>query len=240
MKGLFPSGVPKIGPDGAIWITAFSGEGHINPENGQYSPYYSAELFRSEDLGHSFKHHAHMEYPADGNKYPYLSGGFSDNQIAFFDDGSMCWFMRSAWYGSTGLEWAPMYSSRSTDLGKTWSKPEEFSFTGIFPSLCRLDCGVTLLCFARPGMFVTGCRNDDSRNWCRPVELMTAGDRSRLANNPVEKVRFHDWDGADNNAGLIPLNENSALIFNCDFYFPDTDGVKRKTVFCQKITVEEI
>ncbi len=240
MKGLFPTGVPKIGPDGAIWITAFSGEGHINPQNGQYSPYYSAELFRSTDLGRSFQQYAHMEYPADGDRYPYLSGGFSDNEIAFFDDGSMCWFMRSAWYASTTYEWAPMYYSRSTDGGKTWTKPEVFSFTGIYPSLCRLDCGVTLICFARPGMFVSGCRNDDSEHWCEPVELMTAGDRSRLANIPQENVRFHDWDGADHNARLIPLDEKSALIFNCDFYYPDDDGVKRKTVYCQKITVEEI
>ncbi len=238
MKGIFPTGVPKIGPDGAVWITAFSGEGHIDPKTKQYSPYYSAELFRSEDNGYTFKQYAHMEYPADGNKYPYLSGGFSDNEIAFFDDGSMCWFMRSAWYGSTGIEWAPMYMSRSYDMGKTWSAPEEFSFTGVYPSLCRLDCGVTLLCFARPGMFVTACPNDDSTKWIEPIELMTPGDRSQLANVKNEPKTFHDWDGACNNCTLIPVDENSALIFNCDFYFPDEDGVKRKTVFCRRITVE--
>lgn len=238
MKGIFPTGVPKIGPDGAIWITAFSGEGHINPKNKQYSPYYSAEIFRSTDNGHTFRQYAHMEYPADGDKYPYLSGGFSDNEIAFFDDGSICWFMRSAWFCSTGYEWAPMYMSRSTDMGKTWSAPQEFSFTGVFPSLCKLECGITLLCFARPGMFVTACPNNDSTKWIEPIELMTAGDRSVLANiiNPIK--HFHDWDGACNNCQLISISENSALIFNCDFYFPDEDGVKRKTVFCRRITVE--
>lgn len=74
MKGIFPTGVPKIGPDGAIWITAFSGEGHINPKNNQYSPYYSAEIFRSTDNGHTFRQYAHMEYPADGDKYPSAEG----------------------------------------------------------------------------------------------------------------------------------------------------------------------
>ena len=239
MKGIFPTGVPKIGPDGAIWITAFSGEGHIDPKTKQYSPYYSAEIFRSTDNGYTFEQYAHMEYPADGDKYPYLSGGFSDNEIAFFDDGSICWFMRSAWYASTGYEWAPMYLSRSTDMGKTWSAPEKFSFTGIYPSLCRLNCGVTLLCFARPGMFVTACDNGDSTKWIEPIELMTAGDRSALANVvKKDEIYFHDWDGACNNCTLIPVDDNSALIFNCDFYYPDEDGVKRKTVFCRRITVE--
>ena len=50
LKPIFPRGTPKLGPDGAIWVSAFSGEGHLDPENGQYSPYYSAELFRSEPL----------------------------------------------------------------------------------------------------------------------------------------------------------------------------------------------
>ena len=54
MKPIFPRGNPKLGPDGAVWVSAFSGEGHLNPANGWYSPYYSAELFRSEDDGHTF------------------------------------------------------------------------------------------------------------------------------------------------------------------------------------------
>ena len=237
MKGIFPTGVPKIGPDGAVWITAFSGEGHLDPKNGQYSPYYSAELFRSTDNCHSFIRYAHMEYPADGDKYPYLSGGFSDNEIAFFDDGSICWFFRSAWYSSTKRPWAPMYWSRSTDMGKTWSAPEEFSFTGVYPSLCRLDCGATLLCFARPGMFVTACRNSDSTKWIEPVEIVTPGDRSALANVHKDEIDFHDWEGACDNAVLLAIDDNSALIFNTDFYYPDENGVKRKTVYCRKITV---
>lgn len=242
MKGIYPTGRPKIGPDGAVWITAFSGEGHLDPKNGQYSPYYAAELFRSTDNCHSFTHYAHMGYPADGDRYPYLSGGFSDNDIAFFDDGSMAWFFRSAWFGSTGREAAPMYWSRSTDLGKTWSAPEEFSFTGIYPNPCRLDCGVTLLCYARPGLFLTACPNNDSTAWIEPIELMTAGDRSGLSNTkkPPDKVDFHDWDGACHNATLIAVDDRHALIFNTDFFYPDENGVKRKTVYCQKITVEDV
>jgi len=238
MKGLFPTGTPQIGPDGAIWITAYSGEGHINPKNGQYSPYYSAELFRSADNGRSFQQIAHMEYPADGDRYPYLSGGFSDNEIAFFDDGTLCWFMRTAWYCSTGMEWSPMYISRSADMGKTWTEPEKFAFTGIFPSICRLDCGATLLCYARPGMFITACPNADSTQWTEPITLMPPGDRSDLANIQHTPTRFHDWDGACNNPVLIPCGENSALIIYCDFYYSDGAGEKRKTMLCRKITVD--
>ena len=238
MKPINPRGVAKLGPDGNIYITAFSGEGHLNPENGQYSPYYSAELFRSDDQGHSFYRLAHMEYEADGKKYPYQSGGFSDSDIAFMDDGSMVWFLRSAWMGSTGYEWAPMYMTRSTDGGKTWTRPEVFAKTGILPRLCQLKCGVTLLCYARPGVFLQACPTGEPLNWTEPLVVMTPDDRSHLANIPIKKPSFHEWDGACNNPELIPLNDNTALLVYSDFYYPDEQGIKRKTILCRKITVE--
>jgi hypothetical protein len=239
LKPIFPRGTPKLGPDGAIWISAFSGEGHINPATGQYSPYYSAELFRSEDYGHSFQLCGHMEYEADGHEYPYMSGGFSDSDFEFMPDGSIVWFFRTTWYASTGREWDPMYMSRSTDNGYTWSKPVKFADVGILPRLCKLECGITLLCYARPGMYIRACENESGTKWSDPLVVMEPGDRSHLANIKVDTPTFHEWVGACHNPEIVPLNRNSALLFYSDFYYPDEDGVKRKTILCRKITVED-
>lgn len=238
LKSIFPRGNPKIGPDGAIWVSVFSGEGHLNPANGQYSPYYSAEIFRSEDNGKSFQRRAHLEYEADGHEFPYKSGGFSDSDFEFMPDGSIVWFLRSTWYSYTGKEWDPMYMTRTTDGGHTWSKPIKFDNVGILPRLCTLENGVTLLCYARPGTFVRAALNDSGTKWTEPLVVMTPDDRSSLANKPVADPTFHDWDGSCNNPEIIPLDENSALIFYSDFYYPDKNGVKRKTILCRKITVE--
>lgn len=238
LKSIFPRGNPKLGPDGAIWVSVFSGEGHLNPENGQYSPYYSAEIFRSEDNGRTFKRRAHLEYEADGHEFPYKSGGFSDSDFEFMPDGSIVWFLRSTWYSYTGKEWDPMYMTRSTDGGRTWSKPIKFDDVGILPRLCQLDCGVTLLCYARPGTFVRAALNEGGTKWTKPLVVMTPNDRSALANKPVADPTFHDWDGSCNNPEIIPLDKKSALIFYSDFYYPDETGVKRKTILCRKITVE--
>lgn len=238
MKPINPRGRMKVAPDGSVWVSAFSGEGHLNPKNGWYSPYYSAELFKSDDNGHTFYQQAHMEYPADGVEFPYQSGGFSDSDFEFMDDGSIIWFMRSAWMASTGYEWAPMYWSRSFDGGKTWTKPEKFSDIGILPRLCKLECGVTLLCYARPGHFVTMCKNDDPEHWTEPLVVMTPDDRSKLANHKVVTPKFHEWDGACGNPELIEINDHEALIVYGDFYYPDKDGVKRKSILCRKLTVE--
>jgi hypothetical protein len=240
LKSIFPRGNLKRGADGALWISAFSGEGHIDPSNGQYSPYYSAELFRSADEGKSFQRVAHMEYPADGQYYPYASGGFSDSDFEFMPDGSIVWFFRSNWYGSTGEEWSPMYFTRSTDMGKTWTKPTRFAPVGTLPRLCNLKGGFTLVCYARPGMFVQVCTDDSGIEWSEPLELMTPGDRSHLANKVEESPRFHDWDGACNNPELLPLDDNSALFFYSDFYYPDEEGVKRKTILCRTLTITEV
>ena len=240
MKPIYPRGTPKIGPDGAVWVAAFSGEGHINPENGLYSPYYSAELFRSDDNGHTFEHRSHMEYPADGTAdYPYASGGFSDSDFEFMPDGSMIWVFRSTWALSVGKEWAPMYISRSTDMGRTWSKPKVFTEMGVLPRFVTLPCGATLICYARPGTYVRLCEDGKGEVWSEPYEIMTASDRSHLHNIKVETPTFHEYVGSCNNPELIRLDDRSVLIVYSDFYYPDEDGVKRKTILSRKITVED-
>ena len=238
LRALFPHCRSKIGHDGAIWTATHSGDAHINPATGKFSPYYSAQILCSEDYGHTFKLRAHMEYEADGKEYPYQNGGFGDSDFAFMPDGSIVWFLRSAWYMYTGREWDPMYMARSTDNGYTWSKPIKFSDTGILPRLCKLNNGITLLCFARPGMYVTVCENKSGTEWCEPLVLMDPGDRSHLGNIKVDKPLFHHWDGTGGNPEIIALNDHNALLFYSDFYYPDENGIKRKTILCRKITVE--
>ncbi len=235
---IFPRGTPKLGPDGAIWVAVYSGAGHLHPVTGQYSPYFSAEIFRSEDNGHSFQLRGHFEYEANGREFPYQSGGFSDSDFEFMPDGSIVCFLRTTWQGSTGREWDPMFISRSTDMGHSWSTPEKFADVGILPRLCTLECGITLLCYARPGMYVCACENESGTRWTPPLTVMTANDRSSLANIAIKTPTFHEWAGSCHNPEMIPLDKNSALLFYSDFYTPDEKGVKRKTICCRKVTLE--
>lgn len=38
---------------------------------------------------------------------------------------------------------------------------------------------------------------------------------------------------------IVPLNDTTALLFYSDFYYPDEQGVKRKTILCREIRVED-
>ena len=180
-----------------------------------------------------------MEYKADGYKYPYLSGGFSDSDFEFMDDGSMIWFLRSTWMGSTGFEWAPMYYSRSYDKGRTWTDSKVFSDCGVLPRLCKLECGVTLLCYARPGMYVAAFDSRNGKKIGETLCLIEPHDRSSLANEIIERPSWHQWDGQCGNPEIIPIGYNTALLFYGDFYYPDENGIRRKTILCRKITVEK-
>lgn len=62
-------------------------------------------------------------------------------------------------------------------------------------------------------------------------------DRSHLANIKIEDPTWRQWDGQCGNPQLISVSDNEALLFYGDFYYPDQNGVKRKTILCRKITV---
>jgi ABC-type amino acid transport substrate-binding protein len=131
-----------------------------------------------------------------------------------------------------------MYFSKSFDLGKTWTKPEVFDFCGVFPRTCKLDCGATLITYGRPGIFVRGTFGK-ANEWTNRLDIVEPIDRSGLANEVKEKKDqgYHDWDGLCGNSDIIAVDDNTALVFYTDFYYPDEKGVKRKTVLAREVKV---
>lgn len=234
--GPYCQDMAKTGPDGALWVWVACPL-HINPQTGLFSPYFSVELFRSDDNGYTFRQRAHFEYEADGREYPYQSGGFVECDFEFMPDNSLVVFLRSTWAATTGIEWGPMYMSRSGDNGVTWSKPARFSDVGILPRLCKLDCGATLLSYARPGAYLCVSEDKSGRKWGKPFVLTEPADRSGSANVRIENPNFYEWEGTCYNNALIAIGDNKALLFYSDFYYPDENGIKRKTILCRTITV---
>ena len=230
----------RVAPDGSLWIATSSyNKLAINPTNGAVIPSLVSFFLRSDDNGKSFRLMSFLEHIRDSSLEPSLSAGFLEPDIAFMPDGSMFALMRTVEPCSMNtLEFAPLYCARSVDGGKTWSKPKIFATSGVLPKLCTLKCGTTIAAYARMGTYIRTTNDPSGQIWDDPIEILPNTDRAYLANNPHKAQFTQEYSGSCCNVDLIAISDNEAMLFYTDFYYPDKDGVKRKTLFAQKIIVE--
>jgi hypothetical protein len=123
-----------------------------------------------------------------------------------------------------GLGSGPLYASRSSDQGKTWSKSTVVNDYGVMPRLLRLDNGVLVLSYGRPGAAMRFSFDGTGSTWSEPVEL----------------VPVHSDDIQGDSCGytsLLPLSADSFLIAYSWFKRPGNDGQPRKTLLVRHVTV---
>jgi len=237
--GLYTCRDVQVAPDGSLYIAHYRGNG-ANPFTGVYEGTTNAYILRSDDNGYSWKLRGYIPYKEpDEEKDPYahLKSGFNEPSIAFMPDGSMLCLLRTCDVFSGAPEWGPTYLTRSWDGGCTWEKPVYFKDRGALPQLLQLENGVTLAVITRPGIYVYASR-DCGRTWDEVVEVIPGTDRSVLANEPPEHPNFHQWAGSCCNCTIHALAENRALLAFSDFYAPDENGIKRKSIKTVEIVAE--
>ena len=234
-----PWGNIRVAPDGALWLPTYELFG-ASPVNGAHYLYSAAYFYKSEDNGRSWKYVSHIPYiPApDENPAAYYCDGFTEPDIEIMPDGSIVALLRTAGVFHGAPEWGKSYITRSADGGKTWAKPQVFDKRGVIPQIARLNCGVTLAVYGRPGIYVRAARGN-AEVWEEPVEIMTENDRSFLMNDRPARPTFHQWAGSCCNMSVLPIGENRLLIAYSDFYVPDEKGVKRKTCLTRVVEVED-
>ncbi len=233
-------GCVKVAPDNTIWMTQYCAA-DIDEVTGGYLRYSAVSLLVSEDNGKTWKLRSKVKYTPDTNEnmYAFTEGGFNESTFEFMPDGSVIMIMRTNDVCHGGRSWSPLYITRSTDMGYTWEKPKIFAERGVLPRSCRLDCGVTLAIYGRPGIFVRATKDEHGMDWEDEIVVMTPDDRSSLGNTKIEgRPTFHQWEGSCCNCCITPISENKAVIIYSDFYYPDETGLKRKTIITQTVTVE--
>jgi len=238
-----PYGSVKVDKEGNVWVVTHTGH-HLNPYTKGVDRCSAVMIFKSEDNGQSFKMQSYIPYRPNPDKCftAYYAGGFSDADMEFMDDGSIIVIMRTACIEFSGPEWNPMYISRSTDGGKTFSEPEEISDLGVSPKVCKFDNGLKIMSYGRPGIYLKTSTDPGGMEWSEPIEIMTGNDRSSLMNIPTEKPDFHQWAGSCCYTDLKKIDEKHALLVYSDFFYPDiTYGTKKrlKTILSRIITIED-
>ena len=115
----------------------------------------------------------------------------------------------------------PSYFARSTDHGKTWSKPAIFDQVGVLPQLLPFRCGVTLASYGRPGVYLRASADETGLCWEDPIDL------------GVPKISR----GSCCYTSMIALDDTGALVAYSHFQYPDSDGIPKKTLLIRKIRV---
>ena len=120
-------------------------------------------LVRSSDRGTTWKYYSTIGYdPSVGGE------GLNEPCMVRLADGALFCFMRN----ESGH---PMFRSRSTDDGKTWSKPkrmpEKYASMSVFPDLCLMKSGVLACSAGRPTCQLAFCQDPYGTSWTNPITI---------------------------------------------------------------------
>jgi hypothetical protein len=130
---------------------------------------YRQILLKSTDEGRTWSTTTVAVNPTLSSSTAYQ--GFCEGAIERVKDGSLLIVMRTGSY-------QPMYTSRSTDNGATWSTPQPLlagpdkeSVVGVYPSLTLMGNGQLVLWFGRPGQSMLTSPDGSGRTWTAPQEI---------------------------------------------------------------------
>jgi len=222
-----PRGRLRIDPDGTLWMPHYTPVG-ISPEDGSVvSTQMSNYLLRSTDNGHTWDLTNFLPFhPATEEEEK--SEGYNENDITFAPDGSMVRLIRTHVLYARAAH--PMMITRSTDGGYTWTQPEPFDFTGVWPCLKTLKCGVTLATYGRPGLFLRATADPACMNWEDRIELIHSSGEPDVPGSVVNR-------GTCSYTDMIELDDHTVGLAYSDFRIPDENGVPRKTMMFRTVTV---
>lgn len=194
-------------PDGTLYQ---SGYGYYAGDER-----YRQILMASTDGGENWTVRGTVAVDPDLSDHPRYEG-FCEGGFARASDGSLVAIMRTGNY-------QPLYQSRSTDDGATWSDPvqvkagpDRVPVTGVFPDLIMMDNGTLVLYVGRPGQFVLASDDGTGESWGRPqmVDYLNSG-----------------------NGTVVPIGRNHFLAFG-DRGADWTPNVpERKAVWASRVTV---
>lgn len=217
-EGVFPTSYfhkIKRGPGNSLWTFLYK---HYIKSDGKISDYSASWFHKSMDNGKTWKFMSRVPYDYNSEKDPGASKryGFGEPEMCFVDDVTAFALHRTT--DGTGI--GPMYITWSKDGGLTWTKPEYFDDRGVWPQTIKLDNGIILSGYGRPGLFI------------RPYSDGKWYDRTTV----VEPMDYQT--DTCSYCALQQISPDTALIFYSDFNYPDSDGVPRKSIMMRKVYTE--
>lgn len=169
---------------------------------------FSCILMASQDNGRSFHKRGVV---AEGRMY--------EPMVAQTRGGGLACVIRGA-----DQEQRPMLISHSSDGGRSWEPPHRLFDFGVFPAILRLDNGVLLLSFGRPGVWVSASLDGTGRTWTEPVPVIR-GDHASIQ---ADTCGYTD---------LLATGPDEATLVYSNFKYRLPDGQGAKSIETRRIRV---
>ena len=206
--------------------------GYYIKDNGEIDKQMGVVFYRSTDNGHSWKIQGRILFTPDRTIDSMATDriGFSEPAYEVMKDGSLVCVIRSAdGDGVTnGVGNGPMYASRSTDMGKTWSTPKVITGAGALPRILLLKNGVTVLSCGRPGVQLRFSETGMNGSWTDPIEMLPYKSQSMQEQYLV----------SCGYTGLLATGSNRFLLIYSDFRYKNATNEERKAIKIREVTVD--
>ena len=199
---------------------------------------YYIDFLISADLGVHWQAAGRLSFLTFGDD---LREGFEGYGEPFFlkaANGDLLLFLRTTRHSGTGLKVGPKYPPvkvvRSTDDGKTWSKPIEVHPTGVMPTATLLDNGIIVAFTGRGGNRVAASR-DNGLTWSCHLNIMStdqspnfSGHNAVVPAGPSRALLIytHNHPHPDNKPDCPPDNKYNAELIGTFVTFKPADPVK--------------
>ncbi|MBI5281612.1 MAG: exo-alpha-sialidase [Candidatus Solibacter usitatus] len=220
VEGVFPVvwwGDVRVAPDRSLLAVVYPGR-----MAGPHFKHCHAFCYRSTDHGRTWKVQGRILYEPDPVADPKAASrdGFSEPAFEILRDGSLLCVLRT----TDGLGVGPMFYTRSGDMGKTWSRPQAFTPTGVLPRLLRLGNGTLVLSSGRPGVDLRFSFDGRGEKWSEPHKLVPISS----GNAQADSCGY---------TSLLPLSDSSLLVAYSWFQRPAADGTPRKAILVRRVDI---
>jgi hypothetical protein len=190
--------------------------------NGKADPLHHVFFYRSTDNGHSWNVQGRIFYKPDlaVDTKGEQRMGFTEPAYEVLPNGDMICVMRT----TDGIGNGPMYISRSTDNGVTWTSPAVMTASGVLPRLLQLENGVLVLSSGRPGVQLRFSNDGKGEVWSNAFELLPW-------------IDYKDQVSCGYTC-LLATGADRFLIVYSDFRYVNENGEVRKAIKVREVIVQ--